>query len=151
MRFSNYNILSEQLNNGEYLLLNGLTGTLDLIDEEAYALITANSKENILPATVINQLAGVCEHFVERGYLTELSADEELLKAETLAFDLLEKQDYETDPLAHSVRGSVLMFDPLPFPAARHRPGSPRPIHAPALRSGSAAGSDILQEQANRS
>ena len=111
MRFSNYNILSEQLNNGEYLLLNGLTGTLDLIDEEAYALITANSKENILPATVINQLAGVCEHFVERGYLTELSADEELLKAETLAFDLLKKQDYETDPLSHSVRGSVLMYD----------------------------------------
>lgn len=95
MRFSNYNILSEQLNNGEYLLLNGLTGTLDLIDEEAYALITANSKENILPAAVINQLAGVCEHFVERGYLTELSADEELLKAETLAFDLLEKQEQE--------------------------------------------------------
>lgn len=95
MRFSNYNILSKQLNNGEYLLLNGLTGTLDLIDGEAYALISASSKEKVLPDAVINQLAGVCEQFVERGYLTELSADEELLKAEKLACDLLEKNGNE--------------------------------------------------------
>ena len=93
MRFSSYNILSRQLNSGGYVLLNGLTGTLDLIDEEAYELITSNSDKEILSKAVMDQMAEVREHFVERGYLTDLSRDGELEKAEELAYELLKKRE----------------------------------------------------------
>ena len=93
MRFSSYNILSRQLNTGGYVLLNGLTGTLDVIDEEAYALITSHSDEEVLSKAVMEQMAEVRDHFIERGYLTELSAEGELAKAEALAYDLVKKRE----------------------------------------------------------
>ena len=93
MRFSRYNILSRQLSNGEYVLLNGMAGTLDLIDEEAYDLIKSHSDEEVLSKPVMDQMAEVREHFIERGYLTELSTDGELSKAEALAYDLIKKKE----------------------------------------------------------
>ena len=45
MRFSSYNIFTAPLSNGEHILLNGLTGLMDMIDEVTNKARTAVSKK----------------------------------------------------------------------------------------------------------
>jgi len=88
MRFSNYNILTRKLNNGGYVILNSLAGVLDLIDEEAYDLITSHSEDTSLTEEILNQMADVRDHFLERGFLTELSKEDEFAQAKEYALSL---------------------------------------------------------------
>ena len=93
MRFSSYNIFTAPLSNGEHILLNGLTGLMDMIDEEAYGVVSAYAQEDCLPSDIMDRIEVIREHFLERGYLTELTRDEEVAKAESLAFELHSKRD----------------------------------------------------------
>ena len=88
MRFSRYNILSKRLNNGDYVLLNSFSGLLDLIDEEVFDLISAHSKDEELSPEILDSMAEILDSYIERGYLTKLSSNEELEKAESLAHEL---------------------------------------------------------------
>lgn len=90
MKFSRYNILSLQLSGGDYILMNGMTGTLDRIDGEAYDLIRAHADDEVLSQDVLDEMEEVREHFLDRGYLTELDSAEELVKAEKFAQTLVE-------------------------------------------------------------
>lgn len=93
MRFSSYNIFTAPLSNGEHILLNGLTGLMDMIDEEAYGVVSAYAEEDCLPSEIMDRIEVIREHFLERGYLTELTRDEELAKAEALAFEMNSQRD----------------------------------------------------------
>ena len=77
MRFSRYNILSKRLNNGDYVLLNSFSGLLDLIDEEVFDLISAHSKDEELSPEILDSMAEILDSYIERGYLTKLSSNEE--------------------------------------------------------------------------
>ena len=94
MRFSSYNILTRKLKHGGYVVLNSLSGLMDLIDEEAYELISTHSEEEELPQNVLDMLAPVYDHFLERGFLTELSPAGEYQKAKEHAV-ALEKESLE--------------------------------------------------------
>lgn len=93
MRFSSYNIFTVPLSNGEHILLNGLTGLMDTIDEEAYEVVSSYAQEDVLPSEIMDKIEVIREHFLDRGYLTELTRDEEVAKAESLAFELNSKRD----------------------------------------------------------
>ena len=93
MRFSRYNILTRKLNNGDYVLLNGLMGTLDIIDEEACEVILKHSDDECLKPDVLRLIAPLSGHFLERGFLTELSSDEEIDKARETALNLIKEQE----------------------------------------------------------
>lgn len=95
MRFSSYNIFTAPLSNGEHILLNGLTGLMDTIDEEAYEVVSSYAQEDFLPSEIMDKIEVIRDHFLERGYLTELTQDEEVAKAEALAFELASKRDPE--------------------------------------------------------
>ena len=88
MRFSSYNIFTAPLSNGEHILLNGLTGLMDMIDEEAYEVVSSYAQEESLPLEIMDKIEVIRDHFLERGYLTELTLDEEVAKAEALAFEM---------------------------------------------------------------
>ena len=88
MRFSHYNILSSQTKEGKYVLLNGFTGLLDVIDKEAYDLISSYTEADDLPPDVIESLSGIKEQFYERGYLTDLSYEKEIAAAKKKALEL---------------------------------------------------------------
>ena len=90
MRFSSYNILTRKLANGDHVLLNSLSGMLDLIDEEAYQVVTAHSDDDELAPDVMVLIESVREHFLEGGFLTELDRKAELVKAEEYALRLAE-------------------------------------------------------------
>ncbi|MBR5040981.1 MAG: radical SAM protein [Clostridiales bacterium] len=93
MRFSSYNIFTAPLSNGEHILLNGLTGLMDTIDEEAYEVVSSYAHEDVLPSEIMDKIEVIREHFLERGYLTELTQDEEAAKAEALAFEMNSLRD----------------------------------------------------------
>ena len=93
MRFSRYNITTRKLNTGDYVLLNGLTGTLDIIDEEVYDVISSHSSDEALGPDVLKFIAPLSAHLLERGYITELSSSEELAKAKETALKLVEKSE----------------------------------------------------------
>lgn len=93
MRFSSYNIFTAPLSNGEHILLNGLTGLMDTIDEEAYEVVSSYAQEDVLPSEIMDKIEVIREHFLDRGYLTELTRNEELAKAEEIAFDMASKRD----------------------------------------------------------
>ena len=93
MRFSSYNIFTAPLSNGEHILLNGLTGLMDTIDEEAYEVVSSYAQEDFLPSEIMDKIEVIRDHFLERGYLTELTPEEEVAKAESIAFELSSKRD----------------------------------------------------------
>lgn len=90
MRFSSYNILSPKMSTGDHVLLNGLKGTLDLIDEEAYDLIKAHEGDEELSDEVLNFIAEFQDDYVKRGYLTDLNNLEEVKKAREQAKEMIE-------------------------------------------------------------
>ena len=92
MRFSSYNILTRRLREGSYVILNSMKGTIDLIDEEAYELISSHEGEEILSQEVLEQLAELKDHFIERGYLTPFGRKDELAKAKEFAQELMENE-----------------------------------------------------------
>ena len=79
MKFSRYNILSSQLSTGDFILMNSMAGTLDRIDHEAYDLILTHSDEEVLSQDVLDEMDEVRDHFLDRGYLTELEFKKENL------------------------------------------------------------------------
>ena len=91
MRFSRYNILTRKLSDGNHVLLNSLSGMMDLIDEEAYDIITSHSDDDELSQEILTKISAVQDDFIERGYLTNLSREGELLKAEEHALKLADK------------------------------------------------------------
>ena len=93
MRFSTYNIMTKRLNSGGHVILNGMRGTLDLIDEEAYKLILSQSEEEELSQEVLEQMGEFRSYLLERGYLTELGKTEELAKAEEFALELIKERE----------------------------------------------------------
>ena len=88
MKFSRYNILSSQLSTGDFILMNSMAGTLDRIDHEAYDLILTHSDEEELSQDVLDEMDEVRDHFLDRGYLTELDSEGELSKAEEFGLKL---------------------------------------------------------------
>lgn len=78
LRFSHYSILSERLPRGGYVLMNGISGALDLVSDGL-----GQSVEDVLyrggdPSSVIATLAPETRaDFVERGHLTEAAEEEE--------------------------------------------------------------------------
>lgn len=92
MRFSRYNIMSTRMDSGGHVLLNGLNGLLDVIDEEAYELIASHAEDSSLSEEVVAEMGDAFEVFVQRGYLTDLTYEEEFAKAKELAFSLLEEK-----------------------------------------------------------
>ena len=88
MRFSTYNILTRQLANRKYVLLNGMRGTLDLVDEEAYTILSSYADAEALSQDVLDLLGEARDYFLERGYLTEHDRDGELAEAEEFAWKL---------------------------------------------------------------
>lgn len=84
MRFSSYNILSDRLSGNGYVMLNGLTGALDLISEDFYNFI----KENQEPS--LNQIEptlpqDMLKDYYERGFLTDETIEEEIEYAKLFA------------------------------------------------------------------
>ena len=74
MRFSSYNVLSDKLPGGGYVLLNGLTGALDLIDQKFYDFISKNSDSfdaDDIGSDIIND-------YLDRGFITDQTVDEEI-------------------------------------------------------------------------
>ena len=88
MRFSHYNILSKETKDGEYVLLNSSSGLMDVIDKEAYDVISSYAEADSLPSDVMESLSGIKDQFLERGYLTDLSYEEEIAKAKKKAQEL---------------------------------------------------------------
>lgn len=93
MRFSGYNILSPKLSTGDYVLLNGVMGTLDLIDEEAYELISSHSDDEELSEEVLDMMEDIKDRYIDRGYLTEYNRDEEIDRARDLACEMIKSRD----------------------------------------------------------
>ncbi len=91
MRFSSYNILSPKMSTGDHVLLNGLKGTLDIIDEEAYDLMMAHGDDEELPDEVLDLFAEFKDDYLKRGYLTYLCSDDEVIKAREQALDMQKK------------------------------------------------------------
>ncbi len=79
MRFSLYNILSDKLPGGGYVLLNGLTGAFDLIDKELYTYI---KNHNIIGENDFRMED--IEEYLERGFITEETIEEEIETAKRL-------------------------------------------------------------------
>ena len=92
MRFSAYNILTRELKDGGHVILNSMKGTIDLIDEEAYELISSHEGDEALSQEVLEQLAEAKDHFIERGYLTPLGRMEEFADAKEFAQELVEEE-----------------------------------------------------------
>lgn len=93
MRFSGYNILSPKLSTGDYVLLNGVMGTLDLIDEEAYELISSHSDDEELSEEVLDMMEDIKDRYIDRGYLTDYNRDEEIDRARDLACEMIKSRD----------------------------------------------------------
>ena len=85
MRFSSYSILSDSIPGEGRVLMNGISGALDLLDpglsEDLEAAFAAGVPERVIPGLSADTRA----QFVERGHLTEWSADEERQIVVTLA------------------------------------------------------------------
>lgn len=87
-RFSTYSILSAPLADGSYVLLNGLSGAMDLLTQDLGEALReplwaerpqdANHLIDELPQALVDQ-------FCERGHITELSEDEERQLVVTIA------------------------------------------------------------------
>lgn len=87
-RFSTYSILSAPLTDGSYVLLNGLSGAMDLLTRDLGEALRepmwaerpqdANGLIGQLPRNVVDQ-------FRERGHITEMSEDEERQLVVTIA------------------------------------------------------------------
>ena len=74
-RLSSYSIFSEPLENGGYVILNGLTGAMDFMtNETALDLIKYQFKPN-LPNNLLDKDS--FSEFIERGHITNLSHDDE--------------------------------------------------------------------------
>ncbi|SES39840.1 radical SAM/SPASM domain-containing protein [Butyrivibrio fibrisolvens] len=93
MRFSSYNILTPKMKSGDHVLLNGLKGTLDLIDEEAYDLIKSHEDDEELSDDVMDIIAEFKDDYIKRGYLTELGSEDEVISARQQALEMTEKID----------------------------------------------------------
>jgi len=73
VRFSSYNILSNKLPGNGYVLLNGLTGAMELIDDGFYNYIQNNTgiiNDTDLPKDII-------EEYIDRGFITNETEEEE--------------------------------------------------------------------------
>ncbi len=73
MRFSSYNVLSNRLPGGGYVLLNGLTGALDLINDNLHDIITNNDSVSTdeFGDEIVNE-------YIERGFITDQTVEEEI-------------------------------------------------------------------------
>ncbi len=75
-KFSDYSILSERLENGGYVLQNGISGAIDLISDDLKIEVENNlsghcnnNLEEVLPKDIY-------ERYVERGHIVECDKDE---------------------------------------------------------------------------
>lgn len=75
------------------MILNGLKGTLDLIDEEAYELIKAHEDDEELPGEVLDLISDFKDEYLNRGYLTSLGSDEEIVDARRQAKEMIESRN----------------------------------------------------------
>lgn len=88
MRFSSYSILSDPLPGGGYILMNSLSGALDLVDNELGAQLAPAiwAEHGEWLDELVPQLSRqTFEDFVERGHLTERSFEEEKAAVVTIA------------------------------------------------------------------
>lgn len=79
LRFSSYSILSEPMLGGGYVLMSGLSGSMDVIDNELGSLLeTSLPVKPYLADELLNQIDSVVlDHWREQGYVTELTPEEE--------------------------------------------------------------------------
>ena len=84
MRFSSYNILSNYIPNQGYAVLNGLSGAIDLIDEDLFDAMTDYGTDEI-DSTELPLSDDDLEDFFARGYITNMSIDDEVELARTIA------------------------------------------------------------------
>jgi uncharacterized protein len=88
LKFSKYSILSDRLPQGGYILMNGISGALDLISSEIGDLLKDAmwSEHPELAQPVISQLSTqTVADFKEGGHLTELDEEEERSLVVTMA------------------------------------------------------------------
>lgn len=91
MRLSSYNIVTRKLANGDHVILNSRNGLLDLIDEEAFDLIQNHCDDDELSNDLLEEMQEVKDHFLERGFLTNLSRNDEYEDARNQAIELESK------------------------------------------------------------
>ena len=80
LRLSSYTILSSRMKSGGYCILSGLTGAVDVIDEELYGYVS-NKLQEADPHSIIfeeDELSDeLREQWLERGYLVEYPHEDE--------------------------------------------------------------------------
>ncbi|MBO7448746.1 MAG: 4Fe-4S cluster-binding domain-containing protein [Clostridiales bacterium] len=95
MRFSSYNIFSELIPEMGYAVLNGLSGAIDLISEELYNFMTENGTDEISELEGIPLSDDDIDEYLDRGFITEKSFEEEKDLARFIAQSIDdERKDY---------------------------------------------------------
>lgn len=95
LRFSSYTIITDQLQSGAHVMMNGCSGALDLIPASLATLIQhtiATSPYGQAYAKWDSMRSDTLVSFIDRGHLTELSHTEEQILAAEIAGGLHEFQ-----------------------------------------------------------
>ena len=94
LRLSSYLIISDRLRNGGYALLGGLSGSIELINEDLYELITQlrNKPPHELYINEHDFPDELLEKYIKRGFITELSHPEERQLLSIIATALHERE-----------------------------------------------------------
>ena len=93
LRLSSYLIFSDRLKNGGYAVLSGLSGAVELLSEGLYQILMEMSLDKNPHALYIKESdlpPDIRETFIRRGYITEVSHDEECSYVKTVALALHE-------------------------------------------------------------
>ena len=100
LRLSSYLIISEHLMNGGYAILSGVTGAMELINEDLYQILSRLSFDNDPRSRCIDNGClppEIMATFVKRGYITEYSHEDEREIVKKIAADLHEISTKQCD------------------------------------------------------